>query len=127
MCGCVCQFIQVLWQEGDLKSYAADLISGQSHELLRFKSSSSLAWWLYTAWTKHELPNRATLMPFQVGVLLVGFSASKGDWKLGLAWLLSWQCLLRIGLTRQPQGRRHHLGLTKGGRRRSHVESLSTS
>jgi len=96
-------YIEHLWQEGDPRSFAGDLLSGLQHEIPSPKKQLPSGWRLLTAWRKAELPSRAT--PFTIFLVqaAAGFFLGKGMEGLSLGLLLGFHALLRTGEMQQLQ------------------------
>ena len=55
----VAEFIELLWGEGEPKSWASDCLSGLGHFIPAVKPHLISSWRLHSAWTRSELPARA--------------------------------------------------------------------
>lgn len=58
----VCSYIEHLWEEGESKSWAGDVLSGLGHFIPSCKQFLTGGWRLHSAWGRAELPARA--LPF---------------------------------------------------------------
>ena len=58
----VCEYIQMLWEDGESKSFASDCLSGLGHFVPMCKRHLVGSWRLHGSWTRAELPARA--LPF---------------------------------------------------------------
>ena len=54
-----CEYIEELWENGDPKGWAGDLLSGLGHLIPSCKGHLAGGWRLHSAWTRAELPLRA--------------------------------------------------------------------
>lgn len=52
----VCEFIELLWNEGEPKAYASDTISGLGHFIPACKRFLTGSWRLHGGWSRSELP-----------------------------------------------------------------------
>lgn len=130
----VCGYIEELWENGDPKGWAGDLLSGLGHLIPSCKGSLTGGWRLHAAWGRAELPMRA--LPFTPKIVYaLAQQAFDRQWK-------DTGVLLLLGFHRYPrsgelfQGRkadftfdRNDLGvwslpLTKSGQRIGARESL---
>jgi integrase len=93
----LCEYVEYLWEEGDPRNYATDCLSGFQHFIPALRRRLPAAWQLLTAWSKHELPCRATPMPQAVVLALAGALEARNEWGMGLAILVGYHCLLRTG------------------------------
>lgn len=58
----VCTYIEELWENGDPRGWAGDLLSGLGHLIPSMKGQLAGGWRLHAAWGRAELPLRA--LPF---------------------------------------------------------------
>ena len=130
-----CSRIEDLWQEGDARAYAGDMLSGLSHFIESVRGKLPAAWRLFTAWGRAELPCRAPPFSPDIVLAMCGFALAAGDLASAAALSLGFHALLRSGeLTSMLKGDVYldadrgtgvlNLGLTKGGQRRGVVEHV---
>ena len=131
----VASFIEYLWEEGDGRNTAGDVLSGLTFYCPHLKGSLFCGWQLFKAWSRHELPTRAPPMP-ECWVLAAAALAVRRGWG-DVAVIM---CVAFYGLLRTMEAAnllvKHcapssdfgkwvlDLGLTKGGQRRGVVESV---
>ena len=131
-----CRRIEDLWQDGDARAYAGDLLSGLSHFIATVKGRLPSAWRLFSAWGRAELPCRAPPLSPDIVLAMCGFALADGHVQAAAAMALGFHALLRsTELTSMVKGDLHldatrstgvlNLGLTKGGQRRGVVEHVS--
>ena len=76
----VCEFIEMLWHDGEPKAFASDCLSGLGHFIPQCKRFLVGAWRLHGSWTRAELPARA--LPFTpVIVYALAQSAYEKGWE----------------------------------------------
>ena len=130
--------IEDLWQEGDQRTYAGDLLSGLSHFMESLRGKLPGSWRLFTAWGKAELPCRAPPLSVDICLALIGSALNDNDVALAAAFALAFHALLRTSeLVGALAGDLSidwvegtgvlNLGLTKGGQRRGVVEHVTLS
>ena len=131
-----CRRIEELWQEGDAKAFAGDLLSGLSHFIAAMKGRLPAAWRLFSAWGRAELPSRAPPLSPDILLAMCGFALADGNIQAAAGMALGFHALLRSAeLTNLVKGDVHldvargtgvlNLGLTKGGQRRGVVEHVT--
>ena len=116
-------YLEWLWQEGEAKSLAADTICGLQHSL-NIRRCFPGSWRLYGAWTRTEVPFRASPLPLEAVLAISGWLMAAGE--VGAAALLHlWLQLYtphrrtaHLGpesypMEREYVGRRHYLALDK--------------
>ena len=89
-------FLEYLWETGQPKGTAGDVLSGIQH-FLRRKRFLTGSWDLFKAWTKMELPSRAPPMPELIAAALAGMAISSQAPCFGAAILLGFTGFLRPG------------------------------
>jgi hypothetical protein len=93
----VCAYIEVLWQEGESKSLAGDLLSGLQHHTPALKGWLNGGWRLHGAWSKLELPARALPISPLMAQALAG-KALLMHWKdVCILILVGFHTLMRTG------------------------------
>jgi integrase len=135
----LCDFIEHLWENGEPRAYAGDVLSGMGRlaPLTRRESQQfPLAWSYFTAWGKHELPERAAPFSMDMIMAIAGYLLQQGKIADAVIYLLSFHCILRIGeclglkagdLLFSDSCVVLSLGFTKGGKRRNEEESVVCS
>jgi integrase len=130
------EFIETLWQCGDPKSFAADLLSGVGRFERSLRKHMPLAWSMLDTWSKLELPVRATpLCPTTANAIAgVAFSELR-NFRFGIAVVVGFCAFLRTVEIIHVQ-KKHitfsgdrrliiDLGLTKGGKRKGETEQVT--
>eukprot|EP00438_Fugacium_kawagutii_P016095 Skav225958 [mRNA] locus=scaffold6030:60786:65045:- [translate_table: standard] len=130
----VCHCIEELWENGDPRGWAGDLLSGLGHLFPSVKGHLAGGWRLHAAWGRAELPLRA--LPFTPKlVYALAQSAFNHQWKdTGVLLVLGFYRYPRSGELFQARkadftfDRNDHgvwsLTLTKSGQRVGARESL---
>ena len=131
----VSSYIEHLWEEGDGRNMAGDVLSALTFFCPHLKGSLFGGWQLFKAWSRQELPARAPPMPEQ-WVLAAAALAVRRGWGdiavllcvayFGLLRTMEAACLLAKDCVPAADHSRWvlSLGLTKGGQRRGAVESV---
>ena len=130
-------YIEAMWEDGEVRGYVADTLSGLQHFVPGAKGHLKGAWRLLTAWQRHELPARASPFSVEQAWGLVGLALRDKDVGLAAAYAISFVCFLRpaeiLGLQAShctfdlAKGRVvMDLGLTKGGKRQGRTEAVHT-
>ena len=128
-------YIETLWEEGDPRSWAGDLLSGLQHSIPMLKGMLGEAWRLVRAWQKHEIPSRAPPLLRVLVQAMAQLCIEDGNNRLAAALLLAFEVYLRTGemlrlackdIMFHPHGRSAviDLGLTKAGKRNGAPESV---
>ena len=91
----VSEFIEELWVSGEPKSWANDTCSGLQHHVPNLRGKLVGSWRLLKAWSKTELPNRATPMSLEVLQAFIGIALKEHDLNHALCYALCFQGLLR--------------------------------
>jgi integrase len=129
-------YIGILWEEGDTKAWAGDLLSGLGTlEPSLKKEGFPRGWQMFTAWGKHEMPVRATPFTVEEAMALAGLSLERGDKRMAATILVGFHGLLRTGELRSLRKDSLvfaascescviKLGYTKGGQRRGVQEEV---
>ena len=91
----VSEFIEYLWVSGEPKSWANDTCSGLQHHVPNLRGKLVGSWRLLKAWSKTELPNRATPMSLVVLQAFMGMALKEHDLNHALCYALCFQGLLR--------------------------------
>ena len=128
-------FIEHLWDEGDPKGYAGDLICSLQHEMPMLKGRLRGAWRLLKTWDEHELPSRAPPLLVDMVLAMAGAAMLRKDHEAAVGYMVAFQTLLRTGellglkvadivFADDLQSAVLNLGLTKGGARRGVEESV---
>jgi len=132
----VSERIEDLWQEGDAKAQAGDVLSGLSHFVETVRGKLPGAWRLFTAWGKAELPSRAPPLSVDMVLGMMGYALNVGDVRFAAALALGFHCLLRsaelmgamvgdLSLDVRRGTGVLNLGFTKGGKRRGVIEHVA--
>jgi len=131
----VAAYIEYLWEEGDGRNMAGDIISGLTFLCPHMKGNLCCSWQLFKAWSRQELPARAPPLP-ESWVLALACLACRRGWPDVAAFLVIavYGCLrttegaaLLVKLCSPSADRSTwvlELGLTKGGQRRGALESV---
>jgi integrase len=130
------RYIEYLWEQGDGKSWATDLLSALVWTSPNLKRQLLTACGLVRAWGIHELPARAPPLPRDAFFALAQALTETGHPDVGLGVVLAGHCLLRTGeLLNLTWGDVEldatlvrgalNLGITKSGARRGVAESVS--
>ena len=90
----VSEFIEDLWASGEPKSWANDTCSGLQHLVPNLRGKLVGSWRLFKAWSKTELPNRATPMSLVVLQAFMGIALKEHDLNRALCYALCFQGLL---------------------------------
>ena len=93
----LCDFIQHSWEEGEVRGYVGNALSGVSHFLPDVRGHLKSAWRLYGAWQRMELPARAPPMPEAVLFGVAGHCVRKGAYAMGVCLLVFFHCFIRTG------------------------------
>ena len=93
----LCSLIESLWEEGDSKNEAIDCVSGMLHYLLQLKGKVPGSKRLLVAWSKCELPARASPLNTFFLAALAGKAVALNDRRLAVSLLLGFLCMLRTG------------------------------
>ena len=131
----VSDFIETLWDEGDTRNLAADLLSGLQHSVPALRHHLPLGWRLLSAWRKLEVPARATQLALDQLLAMAAWCLAHHHTAMAVGLLLAYHCLLRTGelldiiftdFTFAADSSRAvlQLGYTKGGQRRGEKESI---
>ena len=131
----IAAYIENLWEEGEGRNSAGDIISAMSLFCPHLKGSLCCSWQLFKAWAKQEMPARAPPMPELWVLAAVALAQRKGWDDVGLVIGVAFYGLLRtteacsLLIRSCSQTHRDHkwvleLGLTKGGLRRGALETV---
>ena len=94
----LCSFVESLWEDGDSKNEAIDCVSGVLHYLPQLKGKVPGSKRLLVAWSKCELPARASpLNTFFFLAALAGKAVALNDRRLAVSLLLGFHYMLRTG------------------------------
>jgi len=93
--GNVASYVEQLWQEGDPRYWAEDVLSGFTKMVPSLRGGFRLSWSLVTAWQKNEPPQRCA--PLSKDILLAMIAcASERTWhRFALLLAIGFHCLLR--------------------------------
>jgi len=91
----VASYIEHLWSSGESKAWANDACSGLQHHVPNLRGKLFGSWRLLRAWSKIELPNRATPISLKVLLAFIGLALEKNDLNEALCYALCFQGLLR--------------------------------
>ena len=127
----LCDFLEYIWECGESKGLAGDVLSGVQH-LLMVRRRFCGAWRLLTAWGKLEIPGRAPPMLPLMALGLAGLALLDGRLDCSAILLFGFHAMLRIGeafsVTREKVALGLNylgvvdLGMTKGGKRKGAKE-----
>ncbi|CAK0864466.1 unnamed protein product [Prorocentrum cordatum] len=90
-------YIEALWELGDSKAMAGDLLSGLGHFLPAVRRHMSGAWRLHKAWGRAELPARAPPLTPLFTYALAQLAFNKGWKDTGLFLVLGFDTFARPG------------------------------
>jgi hypothetical protein len=90
-------FISDLWQEGEAKSTASNLLAGMQHYSPTLKRRLPISWRLISAWQKTELPCRAPPLTWELVKAFCGRALALLRPDVAAAILIAFHCLLRTG------------------------------
>ena len=89
----ICGRLEDMWQEGDAKAYAGDLLSGMAHFVETARGKLPASW----AWGKAELPCRAPPLSVEIVLAMCGLALEQKDVALAAALSLGFHAFLRTG------------------------------
>jgi hypothetical protein len=92
----LCSFLESLWEDGESKGIANDVLSGTQHFLLTRRRLQG-AWQLLTTWGRLELPCRAPPMLSHIALAIAGLAISIKRVDYAALILLTFHCFLRSG------------------------------
>jgi hypothetical protein len=92
----LCLYLEALWQEGESKGLANDVLSGAQHFLLTRRRFLG-AWHLLTTWGRMEVPCRAPPFPLLVVLALAGYAVAQRREEFAAILLAAFHCILRTG------------------------------
>jgi hypothetical protein len=92
----LCSFLESLWEDGESKGIANDVLSGTQHFLLTRRRLQG-SWQLLTTWGRLELPCRAPPMLSHIALAIAGLAVSIQRVDYAALTLLSFHCFLRSG------------------------------
>ena len=93
----VCEFIELLWNEGEPKAYASDTISGLGHFIPACKRSLIGSWRLHGGWSRSELPSRALPLTPLMAYAMAQRAFEKGWQDMTVLILLGFSRFARTG------------------------------
>jgi len=93
----VSQFIELAWQEGEGRSFAADAVCGLQWVSPLLKRRLHGSWALLKAWQRSELPARAPPLPVRPLLALAEWLIRAGHIGMALGILVAAHCVLRTG------------------------------
>ena len=131
----VASYISFLWDEGEGRNAAGDILSGLSHYCPHLKGNLKGGWQLFKAWSRQELPNRAPPLPEIWVWAMAAMSVRNQQHDVAALLIIAFYGLLRTmeaatllagDCCPTASGEKWvlNLGLTKGGQRRGVVESV---
>jgi hypothetical protein len=134
--GQLCNFIEHLWEEGESRGIASDLVCASQHFLMRRRCFAG-AWSLLSTWQRMELPDRAAPLPQSVAIAMAGLAWRHKHFDMSALLLLGFDAFLRTGelfsikrchvsVGTSSQGL-VALPLTKSGRRQGAQEMVTVS
>ena len=92
----LCSFLQFLWEDGEPKGYAADVLSGVQF-FLQTRRPFPGSWRLLTTWQKTEIACQAPPLPRQILFAIAGVAMHIKMPRMAAILLLGYHCLLRTG------------------------------
>ena len=134
----VSEYICTLWEDGEGRSLAANLVSGLQHFCPQVKHNVPMSWRLLGAWQRNELPCRAPPLTLELVYALAGQALRKGRGDIALLLVVGFDLLLRTGELLRLVARDVtidttsvsavvSLGSTKSGKRQGAMESVTVS
>ena len=87
--------LSALWQEGEPRYFAEDVISGLTKFIPSLRGSFPISWSLVTAWQRNELPQRCVPIDLRTVKGYCGLAASFGDPNFALLLALGYHGILR--------------------------------
>lgn len=89
-------YVEELWEEGDSRYLAQDMVSALQHYEPQLKRKMLRSWRLLKAWQQHEIPTRAPPLAPTTLAVLAGWMHQQIP-ELALALMLGFHGLLRTG------------------------------
>ena len=83
----VCDYLEALWEDGEPKGWADDLLIGLGVHLPRLAKLGA-AWKLFGAWARLEMPCRAAPMGELMMCAFVGCAMAEGEISFAVATIL---------------------------------------
>ena len=131
----IIDYIDYLWQDGEAKAYASDVLSGLQYFVPSLKGSLKGGWRILKAWQQHELPARAPPLDVHVIRAMVGQCFKDKDIEMAALLLVGFEGFLRVKemlelktkdviFNQEHSGAMLDLGLTKSGRRKGITEQI---
>ena len=93
----VCLFFNELWEAGDPRGWASDVLSGLVHFIPGLRSHLNGAWRLHKAWGRAELPARAPPLSCLYVHALAAWASREGLFDTMILLLLGFHAYLRSG------------------------------
>lgn len=132
----VADYINALWEEGEGRSLAANVLSGLQHYRPFLRRNLPCAWRLIGAWGRRELPARADPVSILVLEALCGLAFMNGRADAAVLMYLAFHCILRTGeflrltaadfaISSDHSSGVVNLGETKSGQRQGAKESVT--
>ena len=90
-------FIEHLWEEGDPKSWASDVLSGLGHFIPAVKPHLIGSWRLHSAWSRAELPARAPPLSPVITYALAQLAFDSGWMDTAVLLILGFHTFARSG------------------------------
>ena len=130
------EYIQVLWEEGEPKHWAAYTLAAIQHRFPRSRNRIPSGWRLKAAWDRIELPARAPPLTVLFLQALAGAAIEIGCPRFACGLLVAFHSFLRTGellslrrtdvtFSRSCRSAILNLHFTKGGVRRNQQEIVS--
>ena len=91
------EFVEYLWEQGDPRGWAGDVISATIFYVPACRSFLSGAWRLHAAWGRRELPARAPPFTPLIVHALCGSCRDRGWGDIVILLLLGWHTFARSG------------------------------
>ena len=85
-------YIELLWEEGEPKSWASYTLTGAQHFAPRLRRHIPAAWRLRAAWDRLELPARAPPLTLDAVQALASLSCEIGFERAGAGLMLAFYC-----------------------------------
>ena len=91
----VCDYIEDLWESGETRRWAGDVLSGLQFEIKALKGHLKEGWTLLGVWQKNEPPTRAIPMSREQAEAMAGEAMREKNWGMAAAYMAGFTELLR--------------------------------
>ena len=91
----VSKYVEQLWQEGDPRYWAEDVLSGFTKLVPSLRGGFRLSWSLVTAWQKNEPPQRCAPLSKDILLAMIGRAVELGWMRFALLLAIGFHCILR--------------------------------